>query len=451
MDTTCANRRGRSNHFDSSDYHRPVNDQKKEQHQNNSKNDSILVSQRYYSPRERKIIFGFLSLILAYIYILNVSIGNIGKEDIGKNSIWSPDVVGMIRKAQSKTNARQQLTKLRPIDYDQYTIRMNTWRRPKQLIQSVKHHASCPGVKEIQIVWCDKENEPPKELLEMTERKSLISSSDTSVTRVVIERHEVNSLNERFNILEPTPTIGILSIDDDVLRPCEAIDSGFFKWVKSPHRMVGFDARTHVENGDGSWQYGYLSTTKKENMYSLSLTRYCFLHRDYLNRYIRDLPSTILDTVAKQFNCEDIAMSLMISSLTQGRPPLLADVWAIKSQLKLDVDNGISASGTHKKFRDDCLNSFASLFGLKDKNNNNQLQKAQWIHRSKSWFFNCGDKEDDNDNLPYTKSNREIKLERKWEKLRLSEDKEHLKKYLVKLAFETGEDARANGLLSKMN
>jgi glucuronyl/N-acetylglucosaminyl transferase EXT2 len=447
MDTTYASRRGRSNHINSSDYSRPVDNQKKEQHQNNSKNDSILVSQRYHSSRERKIIFGFLSFVLAYIYILNVSIGNIGKENITKNAIWTPDALGRTTKEQSKTNARHQLTKLRPTDYEQYTIRMNTWRRPKQLIQSVKHHASCPGVKEIQIVWCDKENEPPPELLEMTERKSPISSS-SSDTRVVIERHEVNSLNERFNILEPTPTLGILSIDDDVLRPCEAIDSGFFKWLKSPHRMVGFDARTHVENDDGSWQYGYLSTTKKENMYSLSLTRYCFIHRDYLNWYTRDLPSTILDTVATKFNCEDIAMSFMISSLTQGHPPLLADLWAMNSQLKLDVDVGISASSTHKKFRDSCLDSFASLFGLKDKDNDNQLQKAEWIHRTKSWFFKCGAQEDDNDNVLYTKSNREIGLERKWEKLRRSEDKEHLKKYLVKLASEAGEDARANGLLS---
>jgi len=123
------------------------------------------------------------------------------------------------------------------------------------LVISIKHHLSCPGVKEIQIVWCDKENDPPEELLEMV---GSYSSSSIYRKKIVIERHEVNTLNERFNILDPTPTIGILSIDDDVLRPCEAIDSGFFKWIKSPHRMVGFDARTHVENEDGSWEYGYL-------------------------------------------------------------------------------------------------------------------------------------------------------------------------------------------------
>jgi glucuronyl/N-acetylglucosaminyl transferase EXT2 len=143
------------------------------------------------------------------------------------------------------------LTPLRPIDYEQYTIRMNTWRRPEQLIASVVHHASCPGVRQIQIVWCDKEHDPPKELLDTV--------TNPYAAKVVIERHEENSLNERFHILEPTPTLGILSIDDDVLRPCESIDSGFFRWVKSPHRMVGFDARIHVENQiNGTWAYGYL-------------------------------------------------------------------------------------------------------------------------------------------------------------------------------------------------
>jgi hypothetical protein len=375
------------------------------------------------------------------VYLLNVSIGAIDKEESGKNAARFPTAVGRISKEQSRTNVRRQLTKLRPIDYEQYTIRMNTWRRPEALVQSVKHHASCPGVKEIQIVWCDKENEPPRELVEMTERKSAESSSDA---RLIIERHDANSLNERFNILEPTPTLGILSIDDDVLRPCEAIDSGFFKWIKSPHRMVGFDARAHVENDDGSWQYGYLSTTKGENLYSLSLTRYCFIHRDYMNRYISDLPSIILDTVATQFNCEDIAMSLMISSLTQGQPPLLADNWAMQSQLKLKAGDGISGSDTHKELRDNCIDSFASLFGLKDSDNDNRLQKAQWLRPKKSWAFACGAKEDDGSISNYTKSTREIELERKWEKLRVSGG---VKKYFKKIRSEAGVDARATGLL----
>jgi hypothetical protein len=153
--------------------------------------------------------------------------------------------ISSIPDAEELPVPERELTPLRPIDVEFYTIRMNTWRRPEQLLTSVAHHSTCPGVKQIQIIWCDKDNQPPKEL--------------DRFEKVVIEYHEANTLNERFNILESTPTLGILSIDDDVLRPCDAIDSGFFQWVKSPHRMVGFDARTHVENGDGTWGYGYLS------------------------------------------------------------------------------------------------------------------------------------------------------------------------------------------------
>ncbi len=439
------NRRERSNHFKSNDCSRTVDNHKKEPEQrlDKSKNDGFRLGQKYRLRRERKLVLGIFVMVLVYISLMNLSIGHMERE---VNTEGSQMAIGTLGGEQSKTDERFQVTKLRPIDTEQYTIRMNTWRRNKQLVQSVKHHASCPGVKEIQVVWCDKENEPPAELLEMAERKSPTSSS-SSETRVVIERHEANSLNERFNVIEPTPTLGILSIDDDVLRPCDAIDSAFFKWVRSPHRMVGFDARTHVENDDGSWQYGYLSTTKKENMYSLSLTRYCFIHRDYMTRYIRDLPSTILDTVATKFNCEDIAMSLMISSLTQGQPPLLADLWVMNSQIQMEVDSGISGSSNHKKFRDGCLNTFSEMLGLKDSDGERRLQKAQWVHRTNTWF-DCGANEDDNTNNAYEKSKREIELERKWKVIRGSEGKELLKKYLLQILYETGEDARANGLLS---
>jgi hypothetical protein len=217
------------------------------------------ISSRY---RTLKIGVGFLIFLGVYLYSFNISSINInenriitdGDEDEDRSSKLIAADRGF-RQKPSIYNEKFQLAPLRPIDYEQYTIRINTWRRPEQLVASVKHHASCPGVKKIQIIWCDKENDPPKEILDMI---STGNYSTNNNSKIVIERHVDNSLNERFNIIEPTQTIGILSIDDDVLRPCEAIDSGFFKWVKSPHRMVGFDARNHVENEDGSWEYGYL-------------------------------------------------------------------------------------------------------------------------------------------------------------------------------------------------
>lgn len=122
----------------------------------------------------------------------------------------------------------------RAVDRDQYTVRINTWRRDEQLLLSLNHHASCDGVKEVQVVWCDSENDPPESVTRHPSGK------------VRVERHEVNSLNERFKVLVDPPTLGILSLDDDVLRPCAALDAAFLRWTRHPDRMVGFDARTVV-------------------------------------------------------------------------------------------------------------------------------------------------------------------------------------------------------------
>ena len=42
-------------------------------------------------------------------------------------------------------------------------------------------------------------------------------------------------------------------MDDDVIRPCEAVDAGFFQWVRSPERMVGYDSRVH-EVTESGWK-----------------------------------------------------------------------------------------------------------------------------------------------------------------------------------------------------
>ena len=172
------------------------------------------------------------------------------------------------------------------IDTSQYTIRINTWQRNEQLLLSINHHAQCEGVKEIQVIWCDATSDPTKEILHHTSGK------------VKIEKHTINSLNERFKVLLDTPTLGILSLDDDVLRPCVALDAAFVRWTRHPERMVGFDARSHVVVGDDSekskrWKYGYMSTTESSNRYSITLPRASFIHRDYLDMYVMALPRPI--------------------------------------------------------------------------------------------------------------------------------------------------------------
>ena len=97
-------------------------------------------------------------------------------------------------------------------------------------------------------------------------------------------------LNERFKVVLDAPTLGILSLDDDVLRPCAALDAAFVRWTRHPEQMGRFDARTHVVAGDSdnegntkkgggndsnksSWKYWYVSTTESSNRYSMTLPR----------------------------------------------------------------------------------------------------------------------------------------------------------------------------------
>jgi glucuronyl/N-acetylglucosaminyl transferase EXT2 len=261
------------------------------------------------------------------------------------------------------------LAPLRNIDKEKFTVRINTWHRNAQLIAAVNHYLTCPNVAQVQIVWCDQSNDPPDQLLHEMTRKN-----------VIVERHEINSLNERFRILPVTrnvmPTVGILSVDDDVLRSCEAMDAGFYRWTDHPDRIVGYDFRVHLISTDRNnqrldtnpiWTYGYLSSAQKSNRYSMTLPRFCFIHRDYLDLYIKFAPDRLIQTVQNVLNCEDIAMGFFVSALTNGKVPLLADFWATTpSMIKFDSNQAISENKHHKQIRDDCVDKFGFLLGLKD-------------------------------------------------------------------------------------
>lgn len=130
-----------------------------------------------------------------------------------------------------------------------------------------------------------------------------------------------------------------------------------------------------------------MSITEKANHYSLTLPRFAFLHIDYLNTFMQN-PTTapIRQFVTKHTNCEDIAMSFWISSQTNGQPPMLADLWAMKSMIKLYAQKRISGQGNHKILRDECVDTFSQILGLK-----NRLVAAEYIHRENEHpQFACG-------------------------------------------------------------
>jgi len=349
----------------------------------------------------------------------------------------------------------------RSIDTSQYTIRMNTWRRDEQLLLSVDHHARCDGVALIQIVWCDSRRDPPDGIAHHPSGK------------VRVERHGINSLNERFKVLEDPPTLGILSLDDDVMRPCMALDAAFVRWTRHPERMVGFDVRSHVvvdEGDDGDdneegameggssnnnnakstrWKYGYMSTTESSNSYSLTLPRASFLHRDYLDMYVMALPRKIYSYVAEHLECEDIAMSFLVSSLTDGRPPLVADYWAVKSMVKLYSQTKISGGAGHKSTRDDCVDDFADILGLKE-DGERPLRAATLVHRGEDIFFGYGaETEDWSDVDPEAVTSSRLRdVVEVMRKLKSYSGDERMR-WLARMKGETMIDARKAGMIEK--
>uniref|UniRef100_A0A7S3V5H3 Glycosyl transferase 64 domain-containing protein n=1 Tax=Chaetoceros debilis TaxID=122233 RepID=A0A7S3V5H3_9STRA len=303
-------------------------------------------------------------LVLSIVGLMLMMIGRAISELSNADRPITREEIQSARISLSNAMNDHKLRPLRDIDRNKYTVRINTWRRNDLLMATVKHVMTCPNVAQIQIVWCDKENDVPNELMSLTS-----PNGNSGSAGIVIEKHDINSLNERYRILhDDVPTYGILSQDDDVVRPCLAMDIGFYRWTDHPDRMVGYDTRVHMIDQDTNvWSYGYLSSTQKRNEYSLVLPRFCFLHRDYMDSYIEHAPKRIYQTVDKEFNCEDIALSFYVSALTGGKVPLLADKWAMNSMVKTNSGSGgISNSYGHKEKRDACINNFATLLGLKD-------------------------------------------------------------------------------------
>ena len=180
------------------------------------------------------------------------------------------------------------------------------------------------------------------------------------------------------------------------------------------------------------------------------------MHRDYLNWYMTQLPRPIFDHVAESFNCEDIAMSFFISSLTDGRPPLLAQFWAIESMVKLYSAKKISGTKDHKSLRDGCVESFAQQLNLKDR-----LYRAPVIYRNDT-MFHSGDKHYD-DTFKYfqnqqkdasaattvddSKPKRQVVFEAKVEEWKHKQGKKSMSKVVGEMKEKAAAEAMVAGLI----
>ena len=209
----------------------------------------------------------------------------------------------------------------------EFVVRVNTFRRPNQLIQFLEHYSDCPDVTGITVVWSDLDNSPP--------------ALPVYKVNVSYEVHSTNSLNNRFRNLSTVSTEAVLSIDDDVIVTCKSLSFAHSVWQTSRRVLVGFSPRLHgydPETGASryfrwqhTWWNGYCTATisschtsplltLNSRLYSIVLTKACFLHRDYLTAFQQRVPTTVLEEIDRQRNGEDIAMAHVVARLSRAPP-----------------------------------------------------------------------------------------------------------------------------------
>jgi hypothetical protein len=261
---------------------------------------------------------------------------------------------------------------LRHIDREFFTLRINSWRRP--LKELVTYYAACPGVAEIQVVWCDSETEPPGWLMSLQNTSSAENATNFLMRpTVLLDRREINSLHERYNLSKSPPTLGIMSVDDDILIPCITLDHVFFLWTCNPERLVALQPRMH--DGKSFAYYGwarreYNVESVADAYYTMALpTLGGMVHRDYMDWYMQYLPRHLFQRIDSVFNCEDLALHFWIVALTRAQPALLGHYWAMQSMTQLSTkasyNSSMSSRGArHYATRSQCVKELIHGLGL---------------------------------------------------------------------------------------
>ena len=126
-------------------------------------------------------------------------------------------------------------------------------------------------------------------------------------------------------------------------------------------RLVGFPGRLHrYDNSTKKWKYVQMQGSRDKPV-SLVLTGAAFYHRYFNHLYTHSMPQTIRDKVDALMNCEDLAMNFLVSHVTRKPPLKVAKYREFPCQGCQGV--ALSRKADHAKERDDCVDSFAAVYG----------------------------------------------------------------------------------------
>ncbi|QUC22442.1 uncharacterized protein UV8b_06683 [Ustilaginoidea virens] len=235
---------------------------------------------------------------------------------------------------------------------DKFTIAMQTYRRPKELNETLRAllDEEIPSLAEVVVVWNDVESPPPGNF------------KSRHGVPVRYRQSPENSLNQK---LWPDPayeTQAIFLSDDDIHYKPKDLEFVFQAWRKfGRRRMTGGFTRCAVQEANGRWKYSFCSADQGQDYYNLILSGLAFAHISFMDYYSSqdEIPKRIRAYVDQHFNCEDIAMNYLVSLLT-GEGPLL--VKGKDAYVSFVPANGISTRPGHIEARSQCLNDYNELF-----------------------------------------------------------------------------------------
>lgn len=236
---------------------------------------------------------------------------------------------------------------------EKYTVRLNTYKRPRYLRRLLQRLDGCAEIEEVQVVWSELDASPPDNPMEAYGMRNV---------PVRVERHETNSITNRFRPVLDISTEAVLSIDDDLLPTCAQLRFAFSVWRDNRATMVGY----HPRNIDGD-RYCAHDECAYLHGYHLVLTKMSFQHKRFLAQFASPALQPVHEHIDAQLNCEDIAMAFVVSDDSAGETlPLWVDAGAIEEQWEwYSLSRGIhSKKGlrTHEQIRSECVTIFRQHF-----------------------------------------------------------------------------------------
>eukprot|EP00815_Leptocylindrus_aporus_P012663 CAMPEP_0116051240 /NCGR_PEP_ID=MMETSP0322-20121206/864_1 /TAXON_ID=163516 /ORGANISM="Leptocylindrus danicus var. apora, Strain B651" /LENGTH=268 /DNA_ID=CAMNT_0003533955 /DNA_START=356 /DNA_END=1158 /DNA_ORIENTATION=- len=257
------------------------------------------------------------------------------------------------------------------------------------------------GVRQIFVVWAEVADPPSAESFFENSQKNIRGYNNNGTEDPPLDLQFLrvkDSLNSRFLPIDNLTGDAVFMVDDDIEVSCSSLNESFKAWGENPDALVGYYPRIHTakvnkKKKDSIVYHTWVSVFFRQT-FSMILTKACFMHKKYLALYSNSNvhPTAITEYVDDKFNCEDIAMALLVSNATKNSNSI-GHVYTEGSAQDLGLFGGISTGSDHFTSRTDCLTDLISIYkdhGWGMPLYDLSLQDVSWLNHFPGYWWQTG-------------------------------------------------------------